>query len=433
MTRQEVTFDGACTLLDTALTGTTRQNIISAAVSHAKDFSHALQRLREGMRSNEWKAGAGRVSLERIVRTYDRHTRHDGFHVLNDWDGKADKVNLDTIPVDVLHFLIERRGVEPPDRQALAILLDYYFLHLLALLSLRVWDEGDADANLDRLDRLLRDLQGGEGCGQLFVRHAETLLLLATSHFELHERGFGRLLAKVRTLNRSHRITIARAHAASLGSHLRFGFEATYGRDTVATRDDNVADYPWLCFALATLMDEYVRMHDEGIDGPDRDAIVEAMLGGLSADARAFVGEPPASLSSCEAERSVFRAGFETHRAALLEEFARHRPSDDRYSPLSLFFNFSHNILKGTVVDALLRGDPWPVAFDDLLTADTCSAKALAERAVDPRSAKALAERLMGYARASPDTIRGRRMPVIVYDPRGGRRAFDITIGKLKD
>ena len=39
----------------------------------------------------------------------------------------------------------------------------------------------------------------------------------------------------------------------------------------------------------------------------------------------------------------------------------------------------------------------------------------------------------MGYARANPDTIRGRPMPVIVYDPRAGRRAFDITIGKLKD
>jgi hypothetical protein len=26
----------------------------------------------------------------------------------------------------------------------LSILLDYYFLHVLALLSLRIWDEGDA-------------------------------------------------------------------------------------------------------------------------------------------------------------------------------------------------------------------------------------------------------------------------------------------------
>ena len=174
MTRQEVTFDGACTLLETALTGTTRQKIV-ADVSNAKDFNHALQRLRESMRSNEWKAGAQRVNLERIVRTYDRHTRQDGFHVLNDWDGKADKVNDDIIPVDVLHFLIARRGAEPPDRHALAILLDYYFLHLLALLSLRVWDDGDADENLDRLDQLLLDLQGpraAASCSSATPRHS---------------------------------------------------------------------------------------------------------------------------------------------------------------------------------------------------------------------------------------------------------------------
>jgi hypothetical protein len=427
MTRQEGTFDGACALLETALTATTRQRIV-ADVADAKDFSRALLRLRDSMRSNTWKAGALGIELERIVRTYDRRTRQDGFHVLNDWDGKADKVNDDIIPVDVLNFLIDRRGSDPPDRTALAILLDYYFLHLLALLSLRVWDDGAADGNLDRLDRLLQKLQGPEGSGQQFARHAETLILLATSHFELHERGFGRLLAKVRTLNRSRRIAIARGHAASLGSHLRFGFEATYARDTVATRADNVADYPWLCFALATLMSEYVRMHDEAIEGLDKDAIVEAMLGGLSADARAFVGEPPASLASCEAERAAFRAGFQRHREALLEDFARHRPSDDDYSPISLFFNFSHNILKGTVVDALLRGAPWRVAFDDLLTADSGGAKASAD---DLRVT--LATTLMGYARAHPDTIRGRLMPVIVYDPRAGRRAFDITIGKLEE
>ena len=30
-------------------------------------------------------------------------------------------------------------------------------------------------------------------------------------------------------------------------------------------RDDNVADYPWLCFALATLMDEYTVIRGGGV------------------------------------------------------------------------------------------------------------------------------------------------------------------------
>ncbi len=59
----------------------------------------------------------------------------------------------DIIPIDVLDYVIARRGAEPLDPIVLAILLDYYFLHLLSLLSLRIWDEGDADANLDRLER----------------------------------------------------------------------------------------------------------------------------------------------------------------------------------------------------------------------------------------------------------------------------------------
>jgi hypothetical protein len=38
----------------------------------------------------------------------------------------------------------------------------------------------------------------------------------------------------------------------------------------------------------------------------------------------------------------------------------------------------------------------------------------------------------MGYARAHPDRIRGRLMPVIVYDPEAGHRAFAVTLRKLR-
>src|SRR5262249_36810177 len=160
----------------------------------------------------------------------DRSTRQDGFHVLHDWDGKADRVNEDTIPVDVLHYLIDRRGAQAPDARALAILADYYFFHVLTLFSLRLWDEGDADANLDRVSQLLTALQGPDGSGQPFAANAETLILIATSHFELQERGYDKLLARVRLLNDRHRTAIALGHAGSMGCHLRFGFEATYRR-----------------------------------------------------------------------------------------------------------------------------------------------------------------------------------------------------------
>jgi hypothetical protein len=427
-----VAFDAACSLIETILTGDARRLLV-ADLATARDFQSALERLRDSMRSHAWRAGAQSIALGRFVKQYDVDTRRDGFHVLNDWDGKADRVNEDTIPVDVLNYLNALRGSHAPDAAALAILVDYYFANLLALCSLRIWDEGDADANLDRVNALLQTLQGPDGSGQRFADDAETLILIATSHFEVVEVGYEKLLARVRTLNRVHQRNIAIGHAVSMGSHLRFGFEATYGRDTVVMRDDNVADYPWLCFALATVMREYADLDStwrpaflaaeaasaKAAAGPE-DLLLEALVNGLSSDPRAFIGQAPASLSAAEADRSLFASLFDAHREDMLEAFERFRPRDDAYSPLSFFFNFSHNVLKGTVVDALLRGKAWDVSFNDLLT----------ERGESDKVG--LATTLMGYARRNPDRIRGRLMPVIVYDPSTGREAFTAALRKLR-
>ena len=420
-----VSFDSACALIETALQGGARRDILEG-VSASNNFTQALRRLRACMRANAWKAFGQKIDLDEAIGKYDRRTRQDGFHVLHDWDGKADHVNDDIIPIDVLDYVIAQRGGQPLDATALAILLDYYFLHVLALCSLRIWDEGDPDANLDRIGALLAMLQGPDGSGQRFVDEAETLILIATSHFEIVERGYGALLTSVRTLNRAHRLRIALGHTASMGSHLRFGFEATYGRDTVIMRDDNVADYPWLCFALMTVMQEYAVRVEEGADADDLAPLIEGILNGLSADARAFIGQPPSSLTGSEADRGEFRALFLKHREGLIEAFQRYKPIAGAYSPLAFFFNFSHNVLKGMVVDALLRGRPWPLTFDDMLTA-------LARDEAEATLKHELATTLMGYARAHPDTIRGRPMPVIVFDPSTGRDAFAVTMRKIRE
>jgi len=313
-------FDEACAVIEQALTGSVRQQIVTE-ISRSRDFRTALVRLRDSMRSNVWKAGDTELHLGRMVRTYDSLTRQDGFHVMHDWDGIADKVNEDTIPVDVLNYLAEQRGGGETDATSLSILLDYYFLHVLALLSLRVWDEGDPDARLRRLGLLLDELQGPNGSTQRFAANAETLLLIGTSHFEMSEQGYDKLLAKVKTLDPPHRTNVALGHAASMGSHLRFGFEATYARDTVIMRDDNVTDYPWLCFSLVTLMRDYARLHAEGAVAAKQDTIAEAVLNGLSPDARAFVREAPAAPSSYEAERAEFCELFRGHQQELLAEF----------------------------------------------------------------------------------------------------------------
>jgi len=432
----DITFEHACTLVAGALRGSVRRDIVADA-ARARNLGAALLRLRDSMRANEFKAGRPPVFLDRMIRAYDGRTRSEGFHVLHDWDGVSQQVNPDIIPVDVLHFLIEQRGEEPATEIELAILLDYYFAHVLQLLTLRIWDDGDADHNLDLVNGLLADLQGPDGSGQMFAADAETLMLIGTSHYELDERGYTTLLAKVRTLNEDHQAKIGLGHAASMGCHLRFGFEAQCGRDTVALRDDNIADYPWLCFALAAVMRAYDRATTGGgnpslsavapgakAEGVPVPVIEEALLNGLTPDARAFIGAPPSSLSQSEKDRTQFLELFTKHKPALMAAFERHRPTDTAYSPLSFFFNFSHNVLKGTVVDALLWGEAWDLALNDLLTG-------VPRAGIEEGSQQLLATTLMGYARSNPDRIRGRLMPVIVYDPQSGRRAFTIAMEKL--
>src|SRR2546429_615576 len=121
------TFDAACALIEAALGGARRAELLEELT---------LPRLRDYMRSNSFE--------ERFVRRFDAETRREGFHVLHDWDGKADKVGRDIIPIDVLTYLIDTRGAGPHDPQAVAILLDYYYVHLLSLLAMRICDEGDA-------------------------------------------------------------------------------------------------------------------------------------------------------------------------------------------------------------------------------------------------------------------------------------------------
>jgi hypothetical protein len=418
----DITFDHACGLVGAALKGNTRREIVSGF--SASTLGASLAALRDAMRANRFRAAGEQIFLERVLTAFDGRTRAEGFHILHDWDGVAQQTNPDIIPVDVLQFLAAQRGGDRSSALELAILLDYYFMHVLALLTMRIWDDGDPDENLARLNAMLAELQGPNGSGQQFAADAETLMLIGTSHYEPEEWGYGKLLAKVRTLDEHHQFKIGLGHASSMGCHLRFGFEAQCGRDTLALRDDNIADYPWLCFALAAVMREYSRLADAHLENRDRAVIEEALLNGLTADARAFVGVPPPSLSDSEADRLGFVHGFTNHKGPLLEAFERYRPTDTAFSPLSFFFNFSHNVVKGTVVDALLWGEAWDVSMNDLLTG-------VPRAGLEEGSQQLLATTLMAYARSNPDRIRGKLMPVIVYDPQSGRRAYTVTMEKL--
>jgi len=361
------------------------------------------------MRTHTWTGDGRRVSLVKTVQACDLLTRGEGFHALHDWDGIADHVNPEIIPVDVLDFVRRIRGQHRADSTTLAILVDYYFFHVLSLLALRAWDTNDPNRALGRVGTLTDLLQSEDGSGQPFVGDPETLLLLATSHFEPDERGYETLLERVRDLSPERQLAVGLGHAACTGSHLRFGFQATYARNTEAMRKDNFADYPWLRFAADAVLREYEQRGSA--------QMAEAIFNSLTADTSWLLD------SNSFSER--LRGSF----AQLLPVFQALEPGlelgKDEYSPLSLFFNFSHNVLKGTVIDALLRGDAWTVSFNDLLTGPSGGRSATSSR-------EALALTVMGYARRHPQKIRGQLMPVIVYDPVAGRVAHQSTLACLR-
>ena len=407
--------------LRSALSGSTRERIVVETLK-SRTFDRSVRHLRDGMRAHRFPAEGQDLFSGSWVKSLDHVTRGEGFHILHDWDGKADRFCDDVIPVEVANFV--ERVADPVDqaarRSGLFVMLDYYFLHLIALLAIRGWDEGDASANLDAVDDLLAELQGNSGSGQKFARDAATLLLIATSHFEPDVTAYDRLLAKVKKLSSKHRLNLAQTHAAILGSHLRFGLEVTCAGSVPALRDDNLPDYPWLCEALAVLLE-----HREAHGGSSQPRVDEALLIGLTPDAAAFLDpRPPIPLQACTDRRDTVRRLVSAERPALLRAFERHRPVEPTYSPLAFTFNFPHNLVKGIVVDAVLRGSPWSLGLDDLLTA--------AEGDEEKNALKVtLARRLMGYALASPDTIRGEPHPAIVYDAAAGRRVFETTIRRL--
>ena len=403
-------FTHICELMLPVLSGPARAEIVAAAAREPR-MPNALAALAEGVSSHVFHPASGPVRFAKLIERYDGLTRADGFHVMHEWDGVSDEVNADSIPIDVLNYIADLRRNDATDHRVLAILLDYYFLHVLALMSMRIWDDGDANENLDRVGGLLTALQGPQGSGHRFASDAETLLLIATCHYERNAHGYDLLLERVRTLSREHQVRIALGHAASLSCHLRFGFEATYGKNAQLMRDDNVADYPWLRYALVTLLDAL----DVAPAIVERVVIVEAILGGLSADAELLLQD------------AEIAARFARHRHELDAAFESYRPSDTGYSPLAFFYNFSHSVVRGAVVDAMLWGEPWPVTLNDLLSSRaTPTLPAPLPRRV------ALATTLMDYARKNPHRIRGKLMPVIVYDPAAGRRAFLTTVNLLE-
>jgi hypothetical protein len=193
-------------------------------------------------------------------------------------------------------------------------------------------------------------------------------------------------------------------------------------------RADNVSDYPWLFYSVLTLLRAYARMCEDGVEGVERDRVVEAMLNGLTPDTRAFTESPPATLARFRDEHAELRGILARHSVELLRDFESHRPVPGSYSPLGFQFNFPHNVLIPMVTLALVQGsDPrLNMPLNALLRRDASDGS-------EPRFPEMLARTLMAYAGYSPEKRAGRRTLMIIYDPNSALSSFNRTLTVLRE
>ena len=414
----EVTCDDACAVLETVLAGPARGEMLDWALE-GRSFGTAVKRLRSSMKTHVLRPAAGPLSLRDMIFQLDSRTREEGLHVFHAWEFADHRFSKDNLPTLMLDHCSSFGPAVLKTRASLAILLDYYFLHVLALCAVRAWDGGDAIATLDRVTRLVGHLQGPWGSGQRFVENDETLLVLAVSHYHPEEQGYEGLIERVQRLTEAHQLRFTLIASAVLGSHLRWGLALMYKRDLGRLREDNVADYPWLLFCLVTLMREYARLNEAGIDGAVRENVVDALLNGLTPDPWAFVDEAPPALADHTAEHAELYGLLNRYREDLLAEFDRHRPKRGKFSPICFHTNFLPNTLVAVVTTALLQGSAHELPLDSLFVADWNG---------EPDVRGALARTLADYAGSKGEQLRGRAAGLIVYDEGAGIRHVNMTI-----
>ena len=430
MTSHGADVGALCDALEEVLEGATRSSIVET-LGRGDRIDDALRRIRGAMSSHGFD-GLPR-DFPRTVRRLDQRTRQDGFRVLHAWNHTTHRFTDDVVPVLMIDFF-ERAGVEDPDiATTLSILLDYYFLHLLALAAMRAWDTEDPGATLDRITHLLRLLQGPDGSGHHFVADAETLMIYALSQFHPEEHAYDRVIERTAVLPEVHEVAFARVSAAVLGAHLRWGFWLMYERDVVRMREDNVGDYPWLLYSVLVLMRAWTGMRDDPERVEERKQVAGSLLLGLAADPWAFTGRPPAALQPYPDEYAEL-ALLEAHGEALLDELEAHRPTKDAYAPLSLHFNFPHNALVAVATLALLEGRPQPLTLNDLFEEEAVGAPGDEGEAtpVSAESKEGLARTLMAFSRGSPDRLGYRGAMLVAYDPLSAMRTFSMTVKTIE-
>jgi hypothetical protein len=420
---EPLSWDAAREPLARLLHGDARRSVVDALLGKGKGAP--LDRLRKAMRAHEFPSSAGDISLKAAVDALDSRSRAEGLHVMHGWDFRAQRRPVDIAPVLLLDYA-ERAGI-PADRtrEAAAILLDEYCVSLLALFSVRAWDDDRADERLEDLNALIAELNGPGGSGHRSVDDVGTLLILAVAYYHPEEHAYDDLLAKVWKVGPAHALGIALPAGPVLASHLRWGFRFMYKQDLGLMRDDNVVDYPWILYSLLVL----ARAYAVECTGPARGAsaqrivLADALVNSLSPDPLAWTTKAPAFLSPYAKEVDELKSLLIRHRDDLLSDAIAVMPTPRAFSPMSVGINFLSNAAVASATLALQGGEADP-SLNYLIRHHGAAA-------TNASWAEAFARRLMDYA-AVPERRGAGGAPLIVYDPFDGAHHYNAVVRALQ-
>lgn len=419
------TLHSAHVTLESLLRGSFRKQFIDELLG-AREFSRALNVLRSSMKSHTFKSAGSSFSLGNVVKTLDDRTKAEGFEVFHSWNHSDHTFSNDSTPVLMVDHFARMVLKDQDERVCLSLLLDIYFFHVLALCCIRSWDDDQPQENFDKITRLLEWLQGSSGSGHQFVENAETLLVLAVSQYHPVDQAYDALIERIWALDSRRQVRFSLISAAVLGGHLRWGSRAMYSRDVVKMRADNEGDYPWLLHSLTTLMEEYVRLRESGVENQDRQEIIKALLNGLTPDPWAFFRmPPPVSLALYSEKHQLLQQLLATYAEELATEFIAVQPTLKGYSALAFHFNFPHNILNALLMVCLSEGSVQSFSLNDLLSGGVSDSPKIDEL-------NQVALKLMLFAGSNRDRVGPQGTKLIIYDPHVGLAHCNMVLSTMK-
>lgn len=275
-------------------------------------------------------------------------------------------------------------------------LFDVFAIRQLALLAMRVWDDGASGAGerLAEIQSLLDELRRGAPADQpVLVRDARWLIPLATSPATEALEPYFRVAERIATaFSADDRLAIQQAVARTAGGHLRsyLHYQVTQrgkslddGELIALVRRSNALDFSLLIDALAPLLEAY----EHAVRQDDRErrlALADSVCQGVSVDPELFVERTDLLgrhsmveelFEATDGDRRVVATPLGRRHARLLEEYeariervaaqlhedCRHfRPAPGGYSPYGLLYGFTSNILehialKSSQPDAIAR------------------------------------------------------------------------------